>query len=499
MNRLLFILALPAIFTTMSCIGKSQNFDREPAVAGSFYPANKTQLIADLKSYFKGLDPKETQNPLAVIVPHAGYVFSGEVAASAFARINRDAKFKHIFIIGSSHTVFFEGAAIYTQGNFVTPLGKVAIDPLAEQLVIENRVFTDDVKPHEKEHSIEVELPFLQHWLKNDFTIVPIIIGGESLRVCSDVAAALTPYLNSGNLFVISSDFSHYPSNEIAIKNDEAMADAICSNSVDKFLRTKVRFENGNYPNLRTSMCAWTSMLPILSITNQNNGYVYQKVMYRNSSSSEFGDDQRVVGYNAIALYANNNYNNVQFTLDMQAKQQLLELARATVTNVVQQKRLPNPNVNELSPLVNQLAGAFVTLNIGGNLRGCIGNFSTNRPLYKVIIEMAQAAAIHDYRFPPVSEEELDSIDIEISVLTPMKRIKSLDELELGKHGIYIKKGAASGTFLPQVATETGWDKEQFVSNCSYQKACIGRNGWKDPQTELYVYEAIVFNESLLK
>jgi AmmeMemoRadiSam system protein A len=137
--------------------------------------------------------------------------------------------------------------------------------------------------------------------------------------------------------------------------------------------------------------------------------------------------------------------------------------------------------------------GAFVTINKHGTLRGCIGRFDASEPLYKVVQEMVIASATRDYRFRPVEEGEVKDLEIEISVLTPMRKISSIDEFQLGKQGIYIRKGSRSGTFLPQVAQETGWTREEFLGHCAQDKAGIGWNGWKD--AEWYVYEALVFGE----
>lgn len=499
MGHFLHILALPTLLVAMSCIGKGQNFDREPAVAGSFYPATKAQLTAELNSCFIGLSSGSEQSPIAIIVPHAGYVFSGRTAAQAFAQIDREARFKRVFIIGSSHTMHFNGAAIYPNGNYITPLGKVKVDGLARELIEKYAIFSSNTQPHQQEHSIEIQLPFLQYWLKNSFSIVPIVIGGESTKTCNEVANALAPYLNAENLFVISSDFSHYPTKSIAEKSDEAMANAICSNSVDEFLSTKHRLESAGHPNLLTAMCGWTSMLTLLYITQNQNNLSYKKIAYCNSANSPYGDSIKVVGYNAIALYKGTKPVQNSFELTNEAKQQLLALARSTIEQAISNRQQPQIDTKSLNPQLLQNAGAFVTLSTNGNLRGCIGNFSADSPLYLVVREMAIAAALHDYRFSPLSVAELDKISIEISVLTPMRRIKSADELQLGKHGIYMQKGSRSGTFLPQVATETGWNKEQFLGYCSRDKAGIGWNGWQDPSTELYVYEAIVFNEGMFK
>ena len=192
-------------------IQKPAKVDRQPAVAGTFYPADKGDLSRVLSEFFNNAPSVLKQQPLAIIVPHAGYIFSGSVAAAGFKQIDRNAVFKHIFIIGSSHTTYFDGASAYAKGDFITPLGKVTVDTLTGWLVKKYKFISDDTRPHEREHSIEVQLPFLQYWLKKPFSIVPIIVGGESPATCSQLGAALDPFLNSDNLFVISTDFSHYP------------------------------------------------------------------------------------------------------------------------------------------------------------------------------------------------------------------------------------------------------------------------------------------------
>jgi len=492
-------LALLLTFIAMetSCNGQSGNssqVDRQAVVAGSFYPASKSQLEADIKGYFDSAEVVLKNRPLAVIVPHAGYVFSAGVAAAAYKQIDRDAKFKHVFLIGSSHTMYFNGAAVYTLGDFITPLGRVKVDPLAKELAEKYSIISDDVKPHEREHSLEVQLPLLQYWLKNEFCIVPIILGGESQSTSTLLAEALAPYFTDENLFVISSDFSHYPTYENARISDDDMAQAIVSNSPVQFMKTKLRRENSGMDDLATAMCGWTSALTLLKITENRKDIEYKTIMYRNSGDSPYGEKDRVVGYWAIAAVKAQPKIS-EFTLTDDDKRYLLKLARNTIVKNLKGEEPTPLDESQLSPSLMANAGAFVTLRKDGQLRGCIGNFSTTTPLYRVVMAMAIASATEDYRFDNVTLKEMDDIDIEISVLTPMKRIKSADEFIPGKHGIYIKKGSRSGTFLPQVGTETGWSREELLGHCARDKAFIGWEGWKDSDVELYTYEAIVFEE----
>ena len=239
------------------CQSQGERIDRPPAVAGSFYPAQQEELKATLKQLFNNAVPsKNIQNVIAVICPHAGYVFSGEVAASAFNQIDPTKDYENIFVIGSSHHIAFEGASIYSQGNFITPLGTVKVNTgLADQLIKNKDVFSNRTDAHEREHSIEVQLPFLQYRLKKDFKIVPIILGAQSPETCQRIAHALRPFLNTKNLFVISSDFSHYPTYTDAKNVDKATADAILTNSPENLIRSMVMYEKKGISNLATCLC----------------------------------------------------------------------------------------------------------------------------------------------------------------------------------------------------------------------------------------------------
>jgi MEMO1 family protein len=472
---------------------KPARIDRQPAVAGKFYPAAPDDLNKMLTSFFPGNRPEKSDNPLALIVPHAGYVFSGSTAAAAYKQINRDTKFRHIFIIGSSHTTYFNGASIYDQGNYITPLGKVPTDTLSSWLVNQYKFFTNNTGPHVAEHGLEVQLPFLQYWLKNDFTIVPIIIGGLSKENCNKIAAALTPFFNTNNLFVISTDFSHYPEYQDAIASDNKMAHAILTNSAKDFLLTKKQIEGSGMNNLSTAICGWTSVLTLLNITENMPGIKYNLIKYTNSGDSYYGDKDKVVGYCAIDVTRDHTETTTWEYLNENDKSELLKIARHTLKSYLTESVVPDYNKDGLSANLQKPAGAFVTLKLNGNLRGCIGNFNPDKPLFQTIQDMAIAAATQDPRFSPVKPDGLDKLEVEISVLTPLKKISSPDEFIPGRHGIYIRKGGHSGTFLPQVATETGWSKEELLGHCARDKAHIGWEGWKT--AELYTYEAIVFSE----
>ena len=472
--------------------------DRQPYCTRGFYPSDKTELEGTLKKlFYEAVADKHLKNILAIISPHAGLVFSGETAASAFNQIDRNKQYKNIFVLASSHSSRYKGASIYNIGNYITPLGTVDVDiPLATKLISENDIFSFNNQAHQQEHSLEIQLPFLQHILNKDFKIIPVLLGTNSAKDCKKIAEVLKPYFNNENLFIISTDFSHYPSYSDAIEIDGLTAKAIESNSPENLLETLESNSDKGIFNLATSLCGWTSVLTLLYITENISGIEFNPIQYKNSGDSHYGEKDRVVGYYSFAVTQNtkSNSTNSDFELNEKDKKDLLSIARKTITSYITKNVIPDFDPKNYSENLNKKCGAFVTLHKDGNLRGCIGRFSAEESLIKVVKDMAISSSTQDSRFPQVKADEIDELDIEISVLTPMKKIESVDEIELGKHGIYIKKGYSSGTFLPQVATETGWTLDEFLGHCSRDKAGIGWKGWKN--ADIFTYEAIVFSES---
>lgn len=490
----MLLLLLLLLFVSV-CNSQNRSEDRQPAVAGQFYPDRPDELRRMLDILFsKALTHKDLLNVVAIIVPHAGYVYSGEVAASGFNQVDPDRAYDNLFVLGPSHHVGFEGAAVYCSGNFITPLGTVEVNrALGEELIKKNTMFTRRTDAHAHEHSIEVELPFLQVRLKKHFRIVPIVLGANRPETCRKIGEALKPFLNEKNLFVISTDFSHYPRYEDARIVDKATAEAIASNSPENLIKSLQRYEQSGMPNLATCLCGASGVLTLLYMTSPDADVTYHPIQYKNSGDVPVGDKEHVVGYYAIAVTKQAKPGKASFELDIKEKTALLAIARRTVEHYIRTRSVPEVDPATLSDVLKTPCGAFVTLNKHGVLRGCIGRFDASEPLYKVVQEMAVASATQDYRFKPVEEGEVNDLKIEISVLTPMRKISSIDEFQLGKHGIYIRKGFRSGTFLPQVAQETGWSKEEFLGHCAQDKAGIGWEGWKD--ADLYVYEALVFSE----
>lgn len=461
------------------------NATRTCAVAGTFYSNDKTELASQVKSLLQSAKIFKEEDVQALIVPHAGYVFSAQTAATAYKTLSK--KYKNIFVIGSSHHVSFDGASIYKLGNYKTPLGEINTNHTIVNKLMNYSLFSYNRDAHTKEHTLEVQLPFLQTLYGDDLKIVPIIIATQKMENIIEISQILKPYFDDEeNLFVISSDLSHYPVYEDANVVDKRTLNGLIKNNPQEFINAIVKNEKSNTQNLATSACGWSSLLILLHIT-QNENYTYEVVEYKNSGDTQYGEKDRVVGYGALRVYKNSD----RFFLSSSEKEELKELAKLSLyESTINNKRIEIDESN-ISPKLKQYLGAFVTLNKEKQLRGCIGQFEPNQPLYRVVVEMAISAARFDRRFAQVTEEELKDIELEISVLTPRKKISSTDEIQIGRDGIYITHGNRSGTYLPQVATDMNWSVEEFVRSCCEDKAGISPSNCKD--AEIFTYEAIVF------
>ena len=487
--------ALLTIITTIMmmnmCNGQTNRMPvvRPATQANRFYTGDAKKLSEEVDSLLALHRDAAVYNDLtALIVPHAGYYFSGNVAATAYMTLLKDKVYKRIFLLGPSHHEWLDRASVNTEADYyATPLGQVEVDhETALALTSADSVFRYEPKAHDREHCLEVQLPFLQRRYGEDSVppIVPVIISTNDFQKLKRIADVLKPYLTEENLFIVSSDFSHYPSYEDARKMDARTGKAVESGDVSRFIAVLEENARSGVPGLATSACGEQAIATLLMMIDST--YQVKHLMYQNSGDAEEHDRNRVVGYHAFAIVHGAAQN---FSLSADEKQTLKEIALTSIKDSLDGK--PISNRSPLTAHLSEKCGAFVSLHKHGRLRGCIGHFGEDVPLHEIVAEMARAAAFEDPRFLPVTRDELADIDIEISVLTPMRRIHSLDEFELHRHGIYIRKGYRSGTFLPQVADEVNWTKEEFVSHCAQDKAGIGWDGWRD--AELYVYEAIVF------
>jgi AmmeMemoRadiSam system protein B/AmmeMemoRadiSam system protein A len=472
---------------------------RKPAVAGQFYPGDPVALSRQITDFFKKAKKEAIPGKVvALISPHAGYMYSGQVAAHAF-KLLEGFSFETVVVISPSHVVPFGGASVYDGGAYETPLGTIPVDTvLAGQIADAGEGVSVSNTGHASggmraEHSLEVELPFLQLVL-GKFKLVPIVMGDQDWATCKDLAAAMVSALKDKSaLIVASTDLSHFHPYDDAVRLDGVVLDHV--NAFDP---------EGLFSDLAGGACEACGGGPMIAamLAAKELGADKSKVLNYANSGDVTGDKSGVVGYMAAAIYdsrvgskAEKKSEQVKADLGLSEKDKetLMDIARTTIEHRVQGKQPPKFTVD--SPILKERRGAFVTIHKHGQLRGCIGYIEAIKPLYLTIEEMAEAAALRDNRFPPVAPKELPSLDLEISVLTPLRRIQDVAEIQTGKHGIVLKKGYHQGVFLPQVATEQRWDRTTFLNQICFKAGIPDPDCWKDKDAEIYIFSAEVFEE----
>ena len=459
---------------------------RQPVFAGSWYPGSREELSRTVDSLLKNAHIHKLNGDLiALIVPHAGFSFSGPVAAEAFRQLD-GCEFNTVILIGPSHRHPFRGISIFERGYFATPLGKVKInESIAGSMTAENELIRSVPEAHRNEHCLEIELPFLQRTLKK-FDIVPLLTGqGMTLADCLKVSETIVKHFTVGEtLLVASSDMSHYPSYQNAARVDKKMLEVIKTLDANKIISTTKSILQENIPGLSCTMCGESAVIITTIAAKKLGANCVTVLKYSNSGDSHprgRADKSKVVGYAAIAI---TRYPS----LSPKAQKELLKLARKAIDN-------PSPYLVKGLEELSQKLGLFVTLRHGKKLRGCIGRVENPQPLSETIDYLACSAAFGDPRFPPLTKEELKKITIAVTVCSPLKKISSPDEIIPSLHGVVIKRNGKSGLFLPGVWDETGWSKEEFMSNLCRHKAKLPENSWKEKGTGIYIFTGHSFDE----
>jgi AmmeMemoRadiSam system protein B/AmmeMemoRadiSam system protein A len=480
---------------------------RQPAVAGQFYPADAAQLKLAIQDFLKSAVRKSVDKPVALIVPHAGYIYAGQVCADAYRQVS-DRPYDVVVILGTNHTsAGFKGVAVYPRGAFQTPLGLAAIDEtMADVLIAQNKECRADKEPHKQEHSVEVQVPFVQV-LWPGAKIVAVVVGAPDLGMCVRFGQTLAKVVKGKKaLIVASSDLSHYPDYESARQTDRETLEAIAK--LDPAgLQSRIRdlMVKGT-SNLATCACGEAPILVAMAAAKELGATRGITVSYANSGDVPVGDRSRVVGYGGMVLTMSEGTQDIKAAnhdavsssageLLREDKKALLNLARETLRRYMSTETVPL--VRGLSPRLDITRGAFVTLRKKGQLRGCIGRMISDLPLGQTIATVALESALNDSRFAPVTAQELPDLEIEISVLTPMKPIASAAEIKVGRDGVLIRKSGRSAVFLPQVATEYHWDTTQLLDNLC-RKAGLPEGSWRQG-AQLMVFQADVFSESDFK
>lgn len=469
---------------------------RPPAVAGQFYPADAQQLSRDVKRYLDKAEDLRLPPIIGLLVPHAGYIYSGATAAAGYKQAARQ-KVELAVVISPTHREYFEGVTVYPGDAYETPLGKMAIDKqAASKLVASHSAVHFSERGHRAEHALEVQLPFLQT-LFPQAKLLPMVVGPDcDWKTCESVGRALAEVVRGRQaLIVASSDLYHGESYSDCVKISKETLDAVTRLQPEALFR-----------GLQRDIYQACGGLPavIMETAAMALGADEAKLIAQTNSNDVTGTrGGYVVGYGAVALYKKasegNRSDKVEYKpLPLAEQKYLLKLARWAIAERLKVKSVEAP-AKLASPILQEKRGVFVTLTQKGHLRGCIGRHEADVPLEELVPQMARAAAFEDPRFPPLRADELAITDIKISVyLTNVYRIHDLSEFKMGEHGIILKKGFHAATYLPEVPLEAGWKTvdEEMASLCL--KAGLPPDAWKSG-AEFWVYKTQVFDESILK
>lgn len=472
---------------------------RTAAVAGSFYPGDPRALKRDIESFLaKVPTPKAAGRPLALIEPHAGYMYSGQVAAYGY-RLIRGMNIRTVAVLSPSHMEYFPFASVFDGEAYETPLGRVEVDKDAARAIVASDPERIRMSArghshpgsHRQEHALEVQLPFLQSVL-SDFRIVPVVMGDQDWQICSALGHALAPHMTRHDfLVVVSSDLSHFHGYEKANTMDGLFCGLLADMDAARL-----------YEAVRKDECEACGAGPVIAslIAGERAGASACRILHAVNSGDITGDHHSVVGYASAVIESGESDDAKDMgaesaepaELTPEERSYLLDLARRTV-EVAAGRDAGAPDETETQGLLAR-RGAFVTLKISGRLRGCIGMVAPHASLKSTVRDMARAAAVSDPRFSPLRAEELDRVEIEISVLSPLHRVHSKDEIIVGVHGLVVEKGRNRGLLLPQVASEAGWDVETFLG-FTCDKAGLPPDAWRDDDTKIYAFSAFVFGD----
>lgn len=431
-----------------------------PAVAGRFYPGDPNDLRKMVQHLLASSALEHLPQPKAILAPHAGYIFSGPIAANAYRVLSTMPHIKHVVLIGPAHYVYVEGAVLPSADIFRTPLGDIPVNKeFKAQLQTTLQIGTFD-DPFAQEHSLEVQLPFLQSQLK-DFTITPVLVGRPDKTLVANILEKF--WDREDTLFVISSDLSHYHDYKTAVDRDQQTMNAIVNLDADALVADQA--------------CGCFAIKGLLHFAKQH-GLQAQLIDMRNSGDTQ-GDKNRVVGYSAVHFY---KPLSVVENLKPFEEPILIGLASESIKYGLKTHQAGHAMLTKLPPILHHRCATFVTLNKQHELRGCIGSLEVKYPVAEDVVRNAYASAFQDPRFKPLEADELNDISIEISLLSPLAPISYKTEEDLilqlrpGIDGVLIADNQYRGVFLPLV-----WNKipdRMLFWQALKQKARMPLNYW---------------------
>ena len=477
----------------------------ESTLAGSWYDANPERLRAELEGYLRNAKVDADPSIFAVVVPHAGYAYSGPCAAAGLKALAARKDLDRVVVIGFSHRVHLPNRASLpaTETHYRSPLGETPLDVAAIAALMKNPLFVDRPDTRAGENSVELQLPLLQVALAGrDWKLVPVTLGQLDDDVRGQVAAALGELLDGKTALVVSSDFTHYGPNfgYVPFRTDvEANLRQLDGGAIAKIVAGDADGFAAYCDETGATICGQDSIGVLLRMLPEH--FSACELAYDTSGNST-GDFENSVSYASLAFYREGTamkkpkQKTETPQLSEEDKKVLLALARKAIAQALKGKALSDPGDFgvEPTPAMNQVMGGFVTLTLDGDLRGCIGEIFPRRPLVQVVLDHALDAAFEDPRFSPLTAKEFQRVRIEISALTKPVPVASYKDIEIGRHGMVLEVGSRSAVFLPQVATEQGWDLPTTLSYLA-QKAGLPPDAWMEPQAKFTVFEAIVFHE----
>ncbi len=493
--------------SAVSACARSDAEIRPPAVAGQFYPSDPKKLKLAIQAFMKDAVRTAVGRPIAIVVPHAGYIYSGQISADAYRQVAGN-EYDLVVILGTNHTTEnFNRVSIFSKGAYRTPLGDMPVDEgAARALLAQDKDCTTDIEAQVREHSVEVQVPFVQV-LFPSAKILPVVIGQPDLTMCTHFGQELGKILKGRKaLIVASSDLSHFPVYKDALTTDrETLRSLVKLDPKDFVSKTQALLSSG-IKNLVTCACGEAPILAAMAAAKELGATHGVVVSYANTGDTSLGDLSRVVGYGAAVLAAGKEAPDTKALepaaaasandpLQAADRRTLLFTAREALRRFLTTETVPL--VRNVSPRLQSPQGTFVTLKKHGELRGCIGHIPPDFPLARAVGAMAIQAAFNDTRFQQLAQNELQDVEIEISVLTPMKPIAKAEDIVVGRDGVVIFKSGKSAVFLPQVAVEQKWGRAEMLSNLCL-KAGLAPDSWKQG-TQFFVFQAIVFDESQFK
>lgn len=496
-----------ALMITLFCNSKTNPEVRKSVLAGTWYTDDAKTLAREIDGYIKKGDQKKIEcNPIVLIQPHAGYRYSGQVAASGY-RLLVNTNPDVIVILAPSHHEYFRGCSVLPVDYYETPLGRVKVDKEIAKKLLENKIFKKNTSAHLREHAIEIQLPFLQRIymgrIEKELAIVPVLVGDIGIDDSKAVTSALIKSVEKKRnpLFIISTDFIHYgqrfgyqPFKSGDKKVIREKLRELDSGAIERILKKDLTGFCDYIEKTGATICGRNPLKIALNLPHAD--FSSQLLSY-DTSGNITGDYSNTVSYASILycgrLKTSDEKKSVGFSLSEKDKKFLTGLARKNIRSLLFEGRNISLKADEVPESCRFRTGVFVTIKKEGNLRGCIGHVIGRKPLYEGVIENSCNAAYRDPRFSPLKKNEFDKIKIEISVLTVPEPVESVDEIKVGRDGLIIEQGFRKGLLLPQVPVEWGWERDEFlVHTC--RKAGLPDYAWKHG-AKIYRFEAIVFSE----